>query len=81
MVSYDCEYSNPCVMDWNREVNLACVLLWFLFSKETEPMCDDRWTLFSWFTEKKSAQKETRETCPCGDQRCLIRKTGGRIFF
>lgn len=63
------------------QINLGCVLLWYLLSKETEPMLDDRWTLFRWCTERKSSQKETRETCPYGDQGCLIRKTGDWIFF
>lgn len=63
-VSYEGGYSNLCIMDWNSKVNLECVLSWHLFTRETQPIFDDRWTVFRWFNERKSTKKETRETFP-----------------
>lgn len=80
LITYNDEFSYPCFMDWNGEINLGCILL-YLLSKETEPMFDNRKTLYRWCTERKSSQKETREICPCGDQGYRIRKMRWDHFY
>lgn len=79
-VSYEGGYSKLHITDWNGKVNLGCVLLWHLFTRETQQMFVDRWTVFR-LNERKRTKKETGETFPWGDQSCLIKKTRGRIFF